>query len=414
MPKAKHTILQPQYLKEFSCTGGACEDNCCDGRQVYVDKKTFLKYRRVEDETLAPMFEKCVKRERDGERKSDEAYAKIRMLDNSCPFHDGQKLCAIQSKLGRDYLGDACAAYPRVYKQVDRKLERCGSMACPEIARLALGKPDGIALESVEEVGRVPSRAPSLDTRLTKYAATPVKFFWDIRVFCLTLLQNRAYTLSQRLVLLGILYKKIEELDKAENVEGIPGMLELFGNEAENGEFGPELDNIESSPEMQMMLARMLTDKQLGSNLAGAGRYLQCIVETLAGLKIVEGGLIEDSHKTYVENRDTHLSKYLKEKEYVLENFLVNEFFSRLMPFGFGDTVWDSYLGLCVTCAMVKLHLNGMAGYNNGLNDKTAFRLIQAFSKVVEQNRSPVPNIVRQLKDVGRDTLAWMAILVNG
>jgi lysine-N-methylase len=401
-------------LKEFSCIGGVCEDNCCVGRQVYVDKKTFLKYRRVEDETLAPMFEKCVKRERDDERKSDETYAKIRMLDKSCPFHDGQKLCAIQSKLGRDYLCNACDAYPRVYKMVDRKLERCGTMACPEIVRAALGKPEGIALESVEEVGRVPSRAPSLDTRLTKYAATPVKFFWDIRIFCLTLLQNRTYALGKRLILIGILYKKIEALDKADNVEGIPAMLELFSNEVENEAFSSELDQIENNSEMQMILARMLTDKQLGSSLTDAGKYLQCVVETLSGLQIVEGGLIEDSLKTYVKNRDTYVAEYLKEKEYVLENFLVNEFFTQLMPFEAGETIWNSYLNLCVTYSIVKLHLNGMAGYHKGLDDKTVFRLIQAFSKVTQYNRSLVMNVVTQLKDVERDTLAWMTILVNG
>jgi len=414
MPKAKHTILQPQYLNEFRCAGGACEDNCCDGRQVYVDKKTFLKYRRVEDETLAPLFEKHVKRERDNERKSDETYAKIGTDDKSCPFNDGQKLCAIQCKLGHDYLCNACAAYPRVYRQVDRKLERCGTMACPEIVRVALGKPEGIALESVEEVGRVPSRATSLDTRLTKFAATPVKFFWDIRIFCLTLLQNRTYTLDRRLILLGMLYKKIEGLDKADNVEGIPAMLELFSQEIDKETFDSELENIESNPEAQMTLAKMLTDKQLGSNLAESGRYLQCVMETLAGLQIIEGGSIEDSLKRYIENRDTHVSNYLKEKEYVLENFMVNEFFMRLMPFGNGETIWDSYLSFCVTYSIIKLHLNGMAGSHKGLNDKTVFRLIQAFSKATEYNQSLILSIVQQLKYVGHDTLAWMTILATG
>ena len=414
MPKAKHTILQPQYLKEFHCAGGACEDNCCVGRQVYVDKKTFLKYKRVKDEALAPLFEKYVKRERDDARKSDETYAKISTLDNSCPFHEGKKLCTIQSKLGHDFLCDACAAYPRVYKQVDRKLERSGSMACPEIARAALGKLEGIALESVEEFGRVPTRAPSLDTRLTKFAATPVKFFWDIRIFCLTLLQNRAHTLGRRLILLGMLYKKIEELDKADNVEGIPAMLELFGQEMDNETFDSEIDKIESNPEVQMMLVKMLTDKQLGSNLAEAGGYLKCVMETLAGLQIVEGGQIEDSLKKYIENRDTYLAEYLKNKEYVLENFLVNEFFMRLMPCGSDETIWDSYLYLCVTYGMIKLHMNGMAGYHKGIDDKTVFRLIQAFSKAVQNDRSPVLNVVRQLKDAERDTLAWMAMMVAG
>jgi lysine-N-methylase len=211
-----------------------------------------------------------------------------------------------------------------------------------------------------------------------------------------------------------MLYKKIEGLDKADNVEGIPAMFEAFANEIENEEFGSELDKIENSSEMQMILAKMLTDKQLGASLTDAGRYLQCVVETLAGLQIVEGGSIEDSLKIYIENRDTYLAEYLKDKEYVLENFLVNEFFIQLMPFETSETIWNSYLSLCVTYSIIKLHLNGMAGCHKGLDDKTVFRLIQAFSKVTQHNKSLVQNVVQQLKDVERDTLAWMTILING
>jgi len=414
MPKTKHTILQPQYLNEFRCSGSACEDNCCDWQQVYVDKKTFLKYRRVEDKTLTPLFEEYVYRERDDKYKSDEAYAKIRMRDKSCPFHDEQKLCVIQSKLGHDYLCNACADYPRLYKLVDRKLERSGAMACPEIVRLALGKPEGIALESVEETGRIPSRAPSLDTRLTKFAATPVKFFWEIRIFCLTLLQNRVYTLGQRLIIIGVLYKKIEELDKSGKVEDIPAMLEQFGQAVEEGTFKANLGQIENNPEIHMSLIKMMTDKRLfGPDITENSIYMQCLVETLLGLQIVEGGSIEETLKRYIENRDTHVSNYLKEKEYVLENFVVNDFFTRLMPFGVSDTIWDAYLDLCVTYSIIKLHLNGMAGQHKGLTDKIVFRLIQAFSKAAQHNRILVLSTIKQLKDTERDTQAWIAMLVN-
>lgn len=32
-------ILVPEYLDEFSCIGGACEDTCCAGWNITVDKK---------------------------------------------------------------------------------------------------------------------------------------------------------------------------------------------------------------------------------------------------------------------------------------------------------------------------------------------------------------------------------------
>jgi len=38
-------ILIPDYFPEFSCLGASCEDTCCAGWKVTVDKTTFQKYR---------------------------------------------------------------------------------------------------------------------------------------------------------------------------------------------------------------------------------------------------------------------------------------------------------------------------------------------------------------------------------
>ncbi len=32
----------PIYLKEFKCIGGECEDSCCIGWDVDIDKFTFI------------------------------------------------------------------------------------------------------------------------------------------------------------------------------------------------------------------------------------------------------------------------------------------------------------------------------------------------------------------------------------
>jgi len=414
MPKAKHTILQPRYLNEFHCIGSACEDSCCEGWSVAVDKKAYLKYRNAKDEELAPLFDKHIKRERSAAKKSDASYAKIGMAKGRCPFLNDKNLCGIQVKLGHDYLCDTCSIYPRIYKMADKKLERSGTTSCPEIVRLALGNEDGIEFENVEagkEIGRVPAHVSSFDSRLTKYAAKPAKFFWDIRLFCLAFLQNRAYTLGQRLIILGILYNKIAEIDKSGNVEGIPAMLEQFGQAIEGGALKPELDKVENNFMIQLRMAKELTDKRLQMGLNR--KYMQCLMETLVGLNIIEGMPADAPLNKYIENREAYVLGYMKDKEYVLENFVINEYFTRQMPFGAFGNIWDSYLYLCVTYGMVKLHINGMAGCHKKLDDAIVFRLIQALSKVVLHNQKFIPNMIKLLKDGGLDSQAWMTILVN-
>jgi lysine-N-methylase len=418
MPKKKRSILQPEYMSRFRCIGGACEDNCCIGTwNIFVDKKTFLKYRDVKDKELAPVLDQVVKRYR-GKGADDQQFAHFRLrADGSgCVFLTGDRFCLLQKKLGYENLCDVCAVYPRLYKMADGKIERCATVSCPEVARLALGNPDGISFETIEEgpdTGRVPARVQAINSRSTRFAARPAKFLWDIRLTCLSILQNRSYPTGQRLILLGMLCSWIEERDKNGRVEEIPAVLEKFNAIVEDGSSRPDLNALQNNFSIQMRLARELTDNRLSMELVTSVTYLDCVKETLAGLGLFVGVAPDDVLKAYMENHETHVAAYLKEKEYVLENFLVNEFFMRMMPFGSGDTVWDSYLFLCVLYGMVKLHLNGMSGFRKGLTDEAVFKMIQSFSKVVLHNTKFIPSMVQMLKDNDFDTLAWMTILVN-
>jgi len=416
MPKKKRTVLQPEYMSRFKCIGKACEDSCCVGWRVSVDKKTFLKYRRVDNAELKARLDNYIKRERKEDVKSDDAYARVSLENGRCPFLDAQSLCSIQNALGYEGLCDVCAIYPRLYKLVDKKLERCATVSCPELARLALFNEDGLSFETVDEdpsIGRIPARAPALAPSLTKFAAKPVKFFWEVRLFCLTLLQNRDYSLGQRLILLGMLCRKLDELGESGNVEDIPAMLEGFGAGIEDGTLKPDLDSVETNFSIQMRLAKELTDERLKQELVASNAYLACVMETLAGLDFVVGTEPEAIIKKYIENRETYVAAYFKDKAYVLENFVVNEFFTHLMPFGSGENAWDSYLFLCVLYGMVKLHLNGIAGCRKGLTDETVVRIIQPFARVVLHNGKFIPNMIKRLKENGNDTLAWMTILVS-
>jgi lysine-N-methylase len=417
---SKRTVLQPEYLSRFSCIGGACEDSCCvGGWNIFVDKKTFLKYRDVEDKDMKAVLDKVVKRNR-GKNASDANYASFRLMrndkDKSCMFLSKDRLCHIQNTLGYGYLCDVCAIYPRFYKMADKKLERCATMSCPEAVRAALQNPDGIAFETAEidpKTNRIPPRVAAIDTRQTKLAAKSAKFFWDVRLWCLTLLQNREYTIGQRLIILGMLCHNMDELEKKGGVEAIPALLEDFGNEIESGALKQSLGAVKNNLQIQLKLAKELADERLSMEYVANENYIKCTKETLAGLDCFVDTPAEDILKKYAANRETYVADYLKEKDYVLENFLVNEFFMRLMPFGTGDTAFESYMFLCILYAMVKLHINGMSGYHKGLTDETVFRAIQSFSKVVLHNQNFMANMIKVIKANGYDTLAWMTILVN-
>lgn len=408
----KRTVLQPEYMKEFYCIGPACEDSCCIGWRVELDKQTYLKYKKANHPELKGTFEKMISRKHN--QKSDESYGKIKMESNGrCPFLDEKLLCKVHGILGEESLSNTCALYPRYLNKVDGKFERSATMSCPEITRLALLNPDGIAFEHMEEDANTRIKLNNnLDTEGHLYINKTQRYFWEIRIFSLSLLQNRKYSLGERLVILGIIYKKIESLYNDKRLEDLPVMLETMNSMIEAGSLKEELDRVPINTQIQMRLAKEITDEKVIQGVTSQ-RYLECLKETLQGIGYVEGERMESSLEKYENNYKEYLRPYLEEKEYILENYLANEYFKEMMPFGNYKTMWDSYIFLCVLYSMVKLHLIGMAGHHKGLNDDLTIKLIQSFSKVVLHNNQYIQGIIKLLKDNGYDSLAYMAILVK-
>ena len=45
-------VRYSDYLDEFKCIGGKCEDTCCKEWSVYVDKDTYEKYDSIKDKDI--------------------------------------------------------------------------------------------------------------------------------------------------------------------------------------------------------------------------------------------------------------------------------------------------------------------------------------------------------------------------
>lgn len=411
MEEEKRVVLQPEYMKAFSCIGDRCEDTCCAGWGVQIDKETYAKYKKVENKELEPLMKSAISLRKEG--SSDLAYADIKLdCKGRCSFLNEKNLCNVYIHAGEDYLSAICTFYPRIVRKVDGNFERSSVMSCPEATRLCLLNPKGIVFEQVEEAKSKIRIDSVFDTRIDEYKNRAQKYFWDIRIFSLTLLQNRNYTLAERLIMLGMIYRRIENLYANNSVDDVPNMLESMGKIIEGGSIKDEVSKVSSNTQVQMKITQTLTDAKIRQGV-GSQRYLNCLEETLEGIGYRDGANINDVIKQYEENYKIYLEPYLREKEYIIENYLVNEYFKELMPFGVYKSIWDSYIFLCVLYGMIKLHMIGMAGYHKEFNDDLAILLIQSFSKVVLHNQNYIQGIIQMLKDNGLDSFGYMAILVK-
>lgn len=399
-------FLVPQYMKSFSCIGSTCEDTCCAGWRVTLDEETYKKYNRVRHPELTVRFRTYLKRTRS--KATINNYASIKMLpDQTCPFMNSNKLCDIQMNLDESYLSRTCSIYPRVYNHVGEYVEQSGTLSCPEIARLALLNPDGITFEEVlEEQNERVFYSKHIDTAVSEH------YLWDLRSFTIDVLQHRAYSLEERLMFLGLFYQKVQELWNNSQLKALPDLISSYSNMLESINISELFADVPYQHSFQVNLLKQLIDYRLSTG-GWSTRYLECYGQCLSGLEYTEDAPLEEVLNRYKEAHMNYYKPYIEEKEYILENYLVNHVFSKVFP-GVGSNVLEEYSMLIVRYSLIKMHLIGMARYHKEhFSEKHVVQLIQSFVRAVEHNDQYLSAISNKLREHGYSTLAYMLMLLK-
>lgn len=408
-------FIVPGYVKDFKCIGAACEDSCCIGWNVDIDQHTYMKYKKMRDAELTPIIEKHLKRNRAA--SSEAQYGKIKLNklndDFRCPFLDERKLCKIQICKGEKYLSSVCTSYPRIINDVNSVFERSATVSCPEAARLALLNPRGIEfVEDEEPIGTRHFLRARIDTNDRKFANKPEKYLWDLRIFTINALQNRSYKLWERLIIIGMFCKKIEECVTENKTDEIPGVIGLFTDCINDRSFSEGLSGIPTQNTIQMELLKQIADTRYVMGINSA-RYIECFNDFLVGIQYTEDSRIEDIGTRYSEAYARYVEGFIREHEYIFENYLVNFAFKNIFPLSDGKTVFDSYMVLVLHYALIKMHLIGMSIPHEGLTVELTLKLIQSFAKEVEHNQQYISVIIELMKQNNYNTMAYMAIFIK-
>lgn len=392
-------------MKQFRCIGSACEDSCCVGWNVDIDESTYQKYRKLRDVELAPLLKKHVKRNKAA--PSALQYAKIRLNEDlRCPFLDERSLCRIQRLKGEDFLSGVCAIYPRNVSQIDGVFERSATMSCPEAARLALLNPKGI--EFIEDEESAVARTFALRKIDTgDFPGRPEKHLWNLRIFTINTLQNRNYRLWERLIMLGMFCKRIDDSPADE----IPDIVQSFNDCINDGSFDAGLSEIPPNNTIQMQLLKEIVDTRIAMGISST-RYAECFNDFVAGIWPSGETSVEETGVRYREGYERYAAGFIAEHEYILENYLVNLAFRNIFPL-FSGRLFDSYTLFVIHYALIKMHLIGMSIRHEGLTVELTLKLIQAFAKEVEHSAPYIEVISKAMRREKYDTMAYMAILIK-
>jgi len=191
-------LMVPQYMTRFQCIAERCEDTCCTGWVVNVDKPTYERLEKIMAESgETEKFQNALYLV-EGENATEVNYAHLKHQPESggCTFLD-DRLCGLQNKHGHDVLPMTCKNFPRRLLKADSEFELSGDLGCPEVARLALLSEDAMDLTGMplSDAGFA-----MVKQEFSKDDPRPYhRHVNDIRTLFIHLMTRKEYSLKQRL-----------------------------------------------------------------------------------------------------------------------------------------------------------------------------------------------------------------------
>lgn len=362
-------LILPSYTESFRCIGAACEDTCCSGWLVPIDRETHERFQALPAGPLRTLINSNIQITPDGEARSKlPTFATLRMTGtHQCPMLSEDRLCRIQAEYGETFLPPTCASYPRVVHKIGSIEEKALTLSCPEAARLVLLNPD--LLSPVHPTITEPVCNQIGDDK-TELARSPQAWFWSIRKCVLALVRNRTYPVWQRLFLLGLLCGQLDAIANGEIDCPIPSYLHDFEATVLAGSLRESMDTLPADCTLQLDVVLRLAGMLL-TKCNASPRFFDCVRAFTAGIGNSPNATLQSLTARYAQAHDRFYAPFFNRHPYILENYLINTIFRCQYPFGRGGTspscrpsLAREHASLTAQFALMRGLLIGVAGFH--------------------------------------------------
>jgi len=406
-------LIRPTYSERFRCIGPRCEDSCCKGWTVPVDKEAFEKYRALPAGPLRVLLdENLVETPND---PNPAHFAKIKMpASNECPILTEEGLCRIHAELGEEYLCHTCATYPRAVSNIDNLEEKALSMSCPEAARLVLLDP-GLIEETFNG-----NYEMTWDDAPERADREPLGFFWPVREFVFTLLRDRSYPLWQRLFLMGSFCRRMDAIARGESERGVTAFLRDFAGAVNHGALRAAMETIPADLHLQLDMVLRLAGLCRDRSAVGA-RFVECLETFKRGIDARPDATMRDLIAAYAGAYQKIYAPFFARNPHILENYLANAIFRRQFPYGLKDgklqpkpEMTREYALLATQFALIKGLLIGVAGaHGEAFAEEHLVYTIQSASKHFDHHPQFLDQVHELLVKTGRDNPHGLTMLLR-
>jgi lysine-N-methylase len=411
-------ISPPTYAAAFHCIGASCEDTCCGDWDIPVDKGTYGRYRQFPLEKLGSLVSQFVSIT--VPEQPDALYARIsKGLSGICPFFGADHLCGIQKEYGPRLLSATCSIYPRSLSWVAGALEGTLSLSCPEAARKVLLDPGFMQIEGDLHSGDFRTdNVFHLAGERSGLVHKPHGSFLAIRAVLMDTVRDRSHSMWYRLLLIGALCKRLDEISSEAGEEVIPVILGDYRRILETQELHAELQSMPSQPRLRLEVIFALTD----ARMRDSGRRFRDVFFTFVeGIASSENPFPGDDVERFLRAEAEHHRPFFERFPFILENFLVNYMSLNLFPYGregsanfIPRSMFDEYIQMTTQFAWINALLIGIAGhYRDVFAGEHVVQTIQSFTRTVEHYPDVLESTHELIRGRNLCSLEGMAILLK-
>ena len=405
--------VRSDFLSEFACKCGDCRRTCCRDWEVRLTNQEFQANRNSK---LGPECHALAQDNlcRNPNGQGDEDYALCRMRpDGFCSFLTEDGLCAWK-KLREEGLCLACNNFPNTYISFLETEYVFPSLSCEAIVELLLNRTDAVQLvsESISE------NRKDYNTSIEKknFARRPLlELYSELMRWGLDLLQDRRFSLDDRMVLLANAMCLIDWMERNGRVGELPDAMDKFLQMDNLQQTLHKYDKYSIGPKAFLTVngntfARFFN---LSPYQASARRVLDGL-----GIEVVETE--ENGHARYrlklVDNqkylrRKENLAGFMRQKEMFLEHVMVCEYLRSMMPVT-EPSVWDNFKFFNVCYALLKGILIG--SFNSSPSDAETTDAIMVLHRMFIHNYDAYHHTLEHLNAIQLTDLTSMVALAKG
>ncbi len=434
---------RPSYAERFRCIASACEDTCCTGWTIPIDRRTVEAYRA--DPVLGPFTQLLVLNPTP--TPADAARMPL-TSGGACAFLNQERLCAIHQHFGPAKLSAACHAYPRETTQRFGERETALDLSCPEAARLTLLDPDllGAGFSQAELPGRF--------AEILAYAERLPGGYHPLlalREFVLLVLADRTCSLAQRLQILGVATAALQSLAEAARLEPadwlernperlarllarlltrrlataaplsaiISPLLPRGVPRTPVSAFFPEVSCDRVNAARQLYFAQAILRQRLAESPI-LPRFRECLDDVQEGLHLdLRGATVPAaSVEAYAHAARSWLTPLLDRYPHLLENLIVNHVFKYHYPLGRqpenSTNLVENHTFLCTQVALLQTLLVGMAArHEDQFAPGHVIKLVQTLARAIEHRHASLEAIADFAHAHGLDKLSELTSLLE-